>query len=562
MNNTTPRLVYVLHGYTLSPARYSSIKRVVESCYPEASVLVPKLPLNTWSMEDPNNIVQKVLNQIDKDWAVFREKVNSPELPKIILIGHSTGALLARKVYVCACGENSDAPFEKVYATTSIKPWAKQVERVILFAGMNRGWTLNQHLYHKTAFMIRIGLVLGHLLSLFGAKPLAFHTRRGASFITQLRIQWLSMQRHRHKGVGDAMVIQLLGTVDDLISPEDDIDLVTGNKFIYLDVPLSDHLNVLDMEAKTAGPKRREVFVKALTESQQALKKIQMIPSDNYVNAVDETVTDVVFVVHGIRDTGYWTQKVARRVKALGDADKGKKFAMETSSYGYFPMLPFLLFSRRRAKVEWLMDQYTENLAHYPNAKFSFIGHSNGTYLLAKALKEYPACKFKHVIFAGSVVSQNYDWRSLIEQERVGKIYNLVAASDWVVACFPKSLQRLRLQDLGSAGYDGFSGLEDSHQWKYIPGTHGAALEERYWDDMARFIVKGIIAQPTNGLQKQERSAFMKLLGGLAPLPLLLVAICLLIPIYTIWQARWGVEYQALVTTIYLLIVWKIVTWV
>ncbi len=72
------------------------------------------------------------------------------------------------------------------------------------------------------------------------------------------------------------------------------------------------------------------------------------------------------------------------------------------------------MFRTRRSKVEWLMDQYTENLALYPNADFSFVGHSNGTYLLAKALLEYPACKFKNVVFAGSVVNKNYDWGTLV----------------------------------------------------------------------------------------------------------------------------------------------------
>ena len=50
-------------------------------------------------------------------------------------------------------------------------------------------------------------------------------------------------------------------------------------------------------------------------------------------------------------------------------------------------MLPFLLSAYRRKNVEWLMDRYTEVVARYPNATVSYIGHSNGTYLLAKALE-------------------------------------------------------------------------------------------------------------------------------------------------------------------------------
>lgn len=59
---------------------------------------------------------------------------------------------------------------------------------------------------------------------------------------------------------------------------------------------------------------------------------------------------------------------------------------------------------------------------------------------------------------------------SLLKANRVSNFYNVVAASDWIVACFPKTFQRLLFQDLGSAGFDGFSSLNDSYQFKYIAG--------------------------------------------------------------------------------------------
>ena len=103
------------------------------------------------------------------------------------------------------------------------------------------------------------------------------------------------------------------------------------------------------------------------------------------------------------------------------------------------------------------MDQYAEALAKYPNAKgrFHYIGHSNGTYLVARALKEYPCCRFKHIAFAGSVVHKKYDWTHFMSSQ-VEAVANYVATTDWVVALFPKALQIMRLQDLGSAGFDGF----------------------------------------------------------------------------------------------------------
>lgn len=70
-------------------------------------------------------------------------------------------------------------------------------------------------------------------------------------------------------------------------------------------------------------------------------------------------VTDVLFVIHGIRDEGYWTQKIARRVISKA-REEGRCVVYEASSYGYFPMLSFLSSRARREKVEWLMDRYTE----------------------------------------------------------------------------------------------------------------------------------------------------------------------------------------------------------
>ena len=110
------------------------------------------------------------------------------------------------------------------------------------------------------------------------------------------------------------------------------------------------------------------------------------------------------------------------------------------------------------------MDQYTEARVRYPNAKFSYVGHSNGTYLVARALRDYAAAKFARIVFAGSVVRCDYDWEKyskaadgeICRHSRVEKVLNYVATSDWVVAMFPKAMQLYRPIDLGGAGHDGF----------------------------------------------------------------------------------------------------------
>src|SRR5206468_4067540 len=108
---------------------------------------------------------------------------------------------------------------------------------------------------------------------------------------------------------------------------------------------------------------------------------------------------------HGIRDVGNWTTDFDAQLNAAFGS-KGDTVRVLRPGYGYFPMGPFLLFTDRQKYVRWFMDEYTEALARYPNAdgNVHFIGHSNGTYVLASALSQYKTLEVNRVAFAGSVV--------------------------------------------------------------------------------------------------------------------------------------------------------------
>ena len=180
-----------------------------------------------------------------------------------------------------------------------------------------------------------------------------------------------------------------------------------------------------------------------------------------------------------------------------------------TASYGYLAMLPFVWVGVRRAKTAWLMDEYVECRALYPKADFHYVGHSNGTYLGARALRDYPAARFKRVVFAGSVVRPDYDWETLVRAPRrqVAALLNYVATDDLVVAALPTGLRPF---DLGGAGILGFSQFGDapcapgaarvlpgnfgdspSYQLNYVRGGHSAGIKESQWDDIAAFVAHG-----------------------------------------------------------------------
>lgn len=565
-------LVVLLHAYMSRPEKLAALRRVVEREMPDADLLIPRLPAGWASMAKPAAIVQDILEQIDQAWRPDQHR-------RIVLVGHSLGGLVARMAYACACGETAGIPFDPEISARAARPWAARVERIVLLAGMNRGWSISHHLSRLNAVLWRLGSLWGNLLWLVRRRPpLIFTIRRGAPFITQLRIHWLHMRNHAaEKGVGRALTIQLLGSVDDMVSPEDNVDLVSGRDFVYLDVPYSGHANVVEMDdprplpgaisgaaIRTLGEARAAVFRAALSRSEADLMQDSVVPSDLLPEAQRREVSDVVFVIHGIRDVGYWTHKIARRVLTLARQAPGarKVLATETSSYGYFPMLPFLLPTRRKEKVEWLMDQYAEALARYPNAEFSFVGHSNGTYLLARALEDYPSCRFKHVVFAGSVVLTRYDWKAAIARGQVRKVLNYVATADWVVAFFPRAIQMLRWQDLGSAGHDGFDGAEPGavEQVRFVRGGHGAALNEGNWDAIAHFVLTGQKVAPPPGIASTRQSLAVKLPGRVAPLLWAGILALVIMAYPAIWNLDLAEWQRTLLVAGFTWAIWKVVT--
>jgi len=562
-------LVIVLHGATR--AGVADVVQAVKTARPNAEVIAPPLAeLREFrSTASPQSLAMRVADVIDAVW----EKCGG-RYERIVIVGHSAGGMIARKVVILACGEvalrnskgqlHTAAPFEaEIKRFANGRPWAQKIERLMLLAGLNRGWSVEGAKDWVRAMWFSLGHVLAECIHLFrGRYPTFFDFRSGSRFMVQTRLQWLALIR---SGVrSDLFTVQLVGTLDDVVPLADAVDFDVelsgdGKSFRLLELPCSNHGTALNMtppahnsEEQNEPPAvtRWRRFVDALTKSPGELERAPgAISRDHLADALppkpDLAVSDVVFVMHGIRDKGFWTQKVARQIKLFAEAAKTDIRSM-TASYGYLALLPFTLPWVRRRKVEWLMDRYTEIKAQYPNADLSYVGHSNGTYLAAAALQNYPAARFKRIVFAGSVVPRDYDWASLCgtsgaknETSRVEAVLNYVATADWVVALFPKGFEPFRKWiGLGSAGHSGFdqfrrketSALQEVH---YVRGGHGAGVEESQWDDIAHFIVHGTL-QPGNDQDQDyaKRQSFWVryLLGPFATLWLTILAAIVLVP--------------------------------
>jgi pimeloyl-ACP methyl ester carboxylesterase len=577
-HGSSSELIVVLHGLGGSRKNLEGILTAIRVEKPDADIFCPHLPyggpLGAFTRAPMQGVVLRLMREISRHWDARRAK--GAPYQSITFVGHSLGGVIARKLVILAYGETPGTAFEPEFAAyRQPSAFAPAITRIIMLAGLSRGWSVSSTDSWLTAFAWSVMQVFGETVAwVTGVPYTVFAVRRGAPFLIQTRLQWLALVMRSAGKWNPAIsagaktnlktlvqnfapafdLIQLLGTRDDVVSPEDmldnNVEMENSNYFI-IEVPNSTHAEIIIMD-RPPNDRGRAIdqqnplhqrylqFKLALTTSRADLKQVAIDwedVSDVMPEEPEWDVTDVVFVIHGIRDKGFWTQKIARRVKQFARTSLvGPKritdlpYRSVTASYGYFAMAPFVLRPVRARKVAWLMDQYTEARVRYPNAKFSYVGHSNGTYLVARALKDYPAAKFGRIVFAGSVVRSDYDWQGIAKPApdelcslpRIEKVLNYVATSDWVVAAFPKAMQLFRSIDLGGAGHDGFNAAfrlrqaptiqaalhalqnEQVVQLQYVEGRHDAAIREIHWGDIASFVVTGRIPWLTNAQTKHQ----------------------------------------------------------
>lgn len=237
-----------------------------------------------------------------------------------------------------------------------------------------------------------------------------------------------------------------------------------------------DERTATDPDHRGRGPelarRRAELARRALTQAPAELADVAMTSDDidDYLDELDrpvgslavmkplEGVARAVFIVHGIRDNGFWTKRIARELKARG-RDRGLFIRAPSPSYGFFSMWDFIRPWGREDATYWFLEKYAEVRVLFPDARIDYVGHSNGTFLAARALECSPMVRFDRIVFAGSVVRTDFDWARFPGQ--VGSVLNLVATDDMVVAGLPGAFERLGLGILpvgvGGAGFFGFS---------------------------------------------------------------------------------------------------------
>jgi pimeloyl-ACP methyl ester carboxylesterase len=464
------------------------VRAAIRETFPGADILAPRYSDAALSNENPLDIVAMYLQTIDG-------AVGASSYDRITFVGYSLGALLARKTLVCAhTGCRGD------YFDQSRRDWRSRVDRLVLLAGMNRGWATScekvvaveqaqgvgydndcraSYLTWRQWIQAEWGRRFGPT---FGVGRLILAVQRGQPFVANLRLEWLALEATATL----PPVVQLLGKIDELVSRHDNLDQFVTSRFAFIQLHgNTDHSNVVEMTGRE-GAERRARFVEALTWPIEKLKATYPQPEADPGFRPNPDIKRVVLILHGIRDDGRWARALANKFEMADPALRAY-----FRSYGYFAALHFLMPSRMEANVRWFVDQYTELRALYPQAEFHFVGHSNGTYMLAQSLAQYHAVTFGKVVFAGSVVQTGFPWSEY--KGRLRAIRNYRASADLVVAALPSVFEKLRLfLRVGGAGHagfvDDFARQEESEH--LAKGGHGSVFEhQENYDALVNYVL-------------------------------------------------------------------------
>jgi pimeloyl-ACP methyl ester carboxylesterase len=431
---------------------------------------------------------------------------------RIVVFGYSLGGVITRKALIWGHGLDEDRQGGG-RRRLGKHGWVDKVERFVSLAAPNRGWRTDNPPEHLPFYMTATAAVLEDVTRLTGTAYLIRSVLAGSPFIANMRLQWVRLARERKDQM--PLVVHLVGKRDELVRREDSLDLSAAPGVVFRTLPAFNHAEIGRRLYVERDGKRQ------LTEAGQSIKDAMLLKrsefpagwADPIDRKEDETIRRVIYIMHGIRDEGDWTDLIESRVMLMS-GEARKELAIPSVRYKRFAMLPFLLYWDRQRNVRRFMDQYTEDVARYPNlAAVDFFGHSNGTYIVASALQTYHSLNVRNVLLAGSVVPSHYNWDRLIEARRVHQVRNIVADGDWVVALFPQLFETISqsalgqeepssgLFDIGAAGFRGFirasadGGVQDI---RFVSGQHGAAIDvvgvglaEQKLDAISTFLARG-----------------------------------------------------------------------
>ncbi len=262
-------LFVVMHSWNGSPQKLHDVVETIERTHPDADLIVPSYPSGVFSNADPwalsYGLDEAIQHAVD-----LRAAREGGGYDRIVLVGHSAGALLLRKAYVFARGAREDAPGGGLESAMPARTWPDLVTRFVLLAGINRGWTMIPRPVDRPLLVHAAIRAFDLFTRVTGVGGFIMDMERGSPFVANLRIQWIRL--FQTTGVPMPSVYQLLGDEDAVAAPEDSQDFVKMTAFQTIPVLGARHGDIIRF-AGSDGEYRRQRFEEALLLDELDLAK-------------------------------------------------------------------------------------------------------------------------------------------------------------------------------------------------------------------------------------------------------------------------------------------------
>lgn len=433
----------------------------------------------------------------DLHGTIINEYQRNEGYERIVLVGHSLGALAVRHAYLIARG--SDPESGKPHA------WGRRVTHMVLLAAPNRGVKLTPR------FVLFAALHVGRL-------PLGAlrDYRTSSDYMAHLAVLWA--RQSYGSGVGP-IVTNIYAAADEWISPDDAVDPYQFRCAHQIAAPAASHMGILkpDSNAATAA------LLSACSRKDHLSRlKLPLGPSN------------VVILLHGIRTQHeQWTAELASLLKSrLPD------WEVVIPKYGFMSALRFCVPQLRRRRLGWFKRTYLHYVSRNPNVVIHVVAHSNGTFLLGRCMQAVPSMRFGRVALLGSVLPADFSWSRVRGRGQLQLVRNERSCRDAPVALLCSGLRGLGMTDIGSSGYLGFhDDWPGKREVYWHRGGHDAALASRNLNVLADFVAGNANAVPPAGSLAAECPHF-RLACRMAPVVVAILTLCCVFGLVAF--ATWG----------------------
>ncbi|WP_211882374.1 esterase/lipase family protein [Pseudarthrobacter albicanus] len=497
------KLMVIVPG--LRKTKVQSLVDKIQATHPDYRVKLLPHKLHPFSLRRTlNQAVSELAREIR---GLSGENVGKAKhTTEVVLVGHSLGGILIRAAYLYGLGYDRETADD-----SEPHDWAKKVTRIVLLGSPNTGFR-EQNLPGGWAYPFLAGLGSFALESVHA----------GAFWIANLRLRWLEVMRKlwaEHSAnpriaFTPPLIVQVYGLKDDVVAREDIDDSKFMPHTVSSEVSTGNHGELVDLTDPATKKSRWPELEHAIFGQHANADVFSAASSD-----------PVYFILHGIRASAYddWIRDLRETLqpgqKEIALAERRPKVV--EPNYGFFSAFQFAIRGTRRSNIHQFLDLYLAEVLTHQSDGFSFIGHSNGTYMMANVMKNVRAVRFRRIMLAGSVLPPTFDWARLFDLQQIGyydddvwhhgQVHNDRARKDYPVGFLANGMRGLFFRDVGAAGFRGFEGVQalnvTYHEHTY-PKGHGAALmnHTKYpprMPEIANYLVNGVTCpEPLDNISK------------------------------------------------------------